>query len=79
MTNQTTRQEQLDGMLQGFHLPSFKKHYISYARKSELGKLDHVAYLFELSKTEHEDRYNRKTERLIKDASKNVSQKAMPC
>ncbi|MBX9721952.1 MAG: IS21-like element helper ATPase IstB [Candidatus Obscuribacterales bacterium] len=68
MTDKANRQEQLDGMLQGFHLPSFKKHYMSYARKSELEKLDHVAYLFELSKTEHEDRYNRRTERLIKEA-----------
>ncbi|MFN8551476.1 MAG: IS21-like element helper ATPase IstB [Candidatus Obscuribacterales bacterium] len=68
MTDKANRQEQLDGMLMGFHLPSFKKHYLTYARKSELEKLDHVAYLFELSRTEQEDRYNRKTERLIKEA-----------
>lgn len=68
MTNTVNRQEQLDGMLLNFHLPSFKKHYLSYARKSELEKLDHVAYLYELSKTEHEDRYNRRTERLIREA-----------
>lgn len=68
MTDKANRQEQLDQMLLDFHLPSFKKHYNSYARKSELEKLDHVAYLFELSKTEHEDRYNRRTERLIKEA-----------
>lgn len=68
MTDKANRQEQLDGMLLSFHLPSFKKHYTSYARKSELEKLDHVAYLFELSKTENEDRYNRRTERLIKEA-----------
>lgn len=66
MTDKVNRQEQLEGMLQNFHLPSFKKHYLSYARKSELEKLDHVAYLYELSKTEHEDRYNRRTERLIR-------------
>lgn len=68
MTDKVNRQEQLEGMLTGFHLPSFTKHYISYARKSELEKLDHIAYLFELSKTEQEDRYNRRTERLIKEA-----------
>lgn len=68
MTEKVNRQEQLDGMLMNFHLPSFKKHYLSYARKSELEKLDHVAYLYELSKTEHEDRYNRRTERLLKNA-----------
>lgn len=67
-TQKLNRQEQLDGMLQNFHLPSFKKHYLAYARKSELEKLDHVSYLFELSKTEHEDRYNRRTERLIRQA-----------
>lgn len=68
MTDKANRQEQLDGMLLNFHLPSFKKHYLTYARKSELEKLDHVAYLYELSKTEHEDRYNRRTERLIRQA-----------
>jgi len=68
MTDKANRQEQLEGMLMAFHVPSFKKHYLTYARKAELEKLDHVAYLFELSKTEHEDRYNRKTERLIKES-----------
>ena len=68
MTDKANRQEQLDGMLLSFHLPSFKKHYMTYARKSELEKMDHVAYLYELSKTEHEDRYNRRTERLMKQA-----------
>lgn len=55
-------------MLLGFHLQAFKKHYLSYARKSEREKLDHVAYLYELSKTEQEDRYNRRTERLLREA-----------
>lgn len=68
MTDKANRQEQLEGMLMNFHLPSFKKHYLTYARKSELGKFDHVAYLYELSKTEHDDRYNRRTERLLKAA-----------
>jgi DNA replication protein DnaC len=68
MTDKVNRQEQLEGMLGGFHLPSFRKHYLSYARKSELEKLDHVAYLYELSKAEHEDRYNRRTERLLRQA-----------
>ena len=56
MTDKANRQDQLEGMLASFHLPSFKKYYLSYARKSELEKLDHVAYLYELSKSEHEDR-----------------------
>lgn len=68
MTEKANRQEQLEGMLHGFHLSSFKKHYLSYARKSELEKLDHVGYLYELSKSEHEDRYNRRTERLLRQA-----------
>jgi DNA replication protein DnaC len=68
MTDKANRQDQLEGMLASFHLPSFKKHYLSYARKSELEKLDHVAYLYELSKSEHEDRYNRRTERLLRQA-----------
>lgn len=68
MTNKANRQEQLESMLMSFHLPSFKKHYLTYARKSELERLDHVAYLYELSKTEYEDRYNRRTERLLKAA-----------
>ncbi|MFA6559258.1 MAG: IS21-like element helper ATPase IstB [Candidatus Obscuribacterales bacterium] len=68
MTDKVNRQEQLEGMLHSFHLMSFEKHYLSYARKSELEKLDHVAYLYELSKAEHEDRYNRRTMRLLKAA-----------
>ena len=68
MTDKVNRQEQLEGLLLVFHLQAFKKHYLSYARKSELEKLDHVAYLYELSKTEQEDRYNRRTERLLREA-----------
>jgi len=68
MTNKANRQEQLESMLQSFHLPSFKKQYLTYARKCELEKIDHVGYLFELSKTEHDDRYNRKADRLLRQA-----------
>jgi DNA replication protein DnaC len=68
MTDKVNRQEQLEGMLHGFHLMSFKKHYLSYARKSELEKIDHVGYLYELSRAENEDRYNRRTQRLLKEA-----------
>ncbi len=68
MTNKANRQEQLESMLQAFHLSSFKKQYITYARKCELEKIDHVGYLYELSKTEHEDRYNRRAERLLRQA-----------
>lgn len=68
MTDKANRQEQLESMLFSFHLPSFKKHYLSHARMCEKEKLDHVAYLFELSRIETEDRYNRKTERLLRTA-----------
>lgn len=49
MTDKVNRQEQLEGMLHGFHLMSFKKHYLSYARKSELEKIDHVATCMSLA------------------------------
>lgn len=68
MTEKVNRQEQLEGMLLNFHLPSFKKNYLDYARNAERGKIDHVGFLYELSMTEHEDRYNRRTERLLRAA-----------
>lgn len=67
-TEKVNRQEQLEGMLYAFHLPSFKKNYQTFARQSEKEKLDHVGYLYELCRVENEDRYNRKTERLLRTA-----------
>lgn len=63
-----TRQSELEAMLSSFRLPSFSKNYQQYARQAEKEKIDHVGYLYELSKLESEDRYNRKTERLIRQA-----------
>ncbi len=62
------KQSELESLLHSFHLPSFTKNYQSYARQAEKERIDHVGYLFQLSKLESEDRYNRKTERLIKQA-----------
>lgn len=68
MNEPTNRREQLEANLLAFRLPSFKKQYQSIARQAEKERLDHVAYLFELSRLEAEDRYHRRTERLIRDA-----------
>ena len=67
-TNTITRQSELESLLSGFHLPSFTKNYQQYARQAEKERLDHVGYLYQLAKLESEDRYNRKTERLIREA-----------
>ena len=64
----TTRQSELEALLHSFHLPSFNRNYQQYARQAEKEKVDHVGYLYQLSKLESEDRYNRKTERLIRQA-----------
>ena len=66
--NATTRQSELEALLHGFHLPSFGRNYQQYARQAEKERVDHVGYLYQLSKLESEDRYNRKTERLIRQA-----------
>lgn len=64
--SQPNRQSELESLLHSFHLPSFSKNYQHYARQAEKEKIDHVGFLFQLAKLESEDRYNRKTERLIK-------------
>lgn len=66
--NPLTKQSELEALLQAFHLPSFNKNYQQYARQAEKERIDHVGYLYLLSKLESEDRYNRKTERLIKQS-----------
>jgi DNA replication protein DnaC len=66
MSTTITRQSELESLLYAFHLPSFTKNYQQYARQAEKEKLDHVGYLYQLAKLESEDRYNRKTERLIR-------------
>lgn len=68
MSNKLNRMQDLEAMLFSFHLPSFKKHYQQFARNAEKEKIDHVGYLYELSKTETEERYNRRTERLIRQS-----------
>ncbi len=68
-TNTTiTRQTELESLLYAFHLPSFTKNYQQYARQAEKDRIDHVGYLYHLAKLESEERYNRKTERLIREA-----------
>src|SRR5205823_1223543 len=62
------RQSELEALLYSFHLPSFTKNYQQFARQAEKERLDHVGYLYQLAKLENEDRYNRKTERLIRQA-----------
>lgn len=64
----TTKQQELDAMLLSFRLPSFGKHYLSNARQAEKERLDHVGYLYQLSKLEMEERHHRRTERLLKQA-----------
>jgi DNA replication protein DnaC len=64
----TTKQQELETMLLSFHLPSFGKHYLTYARQAEKERLDHVGYLYQLSKLESEERNHRRTERLLKQS-----------
>ncbi len=68
MTNLVSRQEELEALLKSFHLTFFLAHYDQFARKAEKEKIDHVGYLYQLSKIESDLRYNRKTERLIKQS-----------
>lgn len=68
MSTKPNRMQELEEMLFSFHLPSFKKNYQSFARNAEKEKIDHVGYLYELSKTETEERYNRRTDRLLRQA-----------
>lgn len=68
LMTQPTKQSELEAMLNSFRLPSFNKNYHQYARQAEKEKLDHVDYLYQLAMSESEDRYNRKTERLIRQA-----------
>lgn len=63
-----SRQSELEALLYSFHLPSFTKNYQQFARQAEKERLDHVGYLYQLAKLENEDRYNRKTDRLIRQA-----------
>ncbi len=64
----STKQQELETLLRSFHLPSFAKHYQGFARQAEKERIDHVGYLFQLSQTEHDERYHRRSERLIRQA-----------
>jgi DNA replication protein DnaC len=68
MSDKLNRLQELEEMLVCFHIPSFKKNYQTFARSAEKERIDHVGYLYELSKCESEERYNRRTERLIRQA-----------
>lgn len=63
-----TKQEELEALLTGFHIPSFAKHYQGFARQAEKERIDHVGYLYQLAKTEYDERYHRRSERLIRQA-----------
>lgn len=67
MTN-LTRQQELEALLCAFHLPSFHEHYAGFARQAEKERIDHVGYLYQLAKVEQEQRYQRRTERLLREA-----------
>lgn len=67
MTAQS-RQAELEALLHSFHIPSFADNYQQFARQSEKERVDHVGYLYQLAKTESMDRYNRRTDRLIRQA-----------
>ncbi len=66
--NAVTRQAELEAILTAFHLPAFSKHYQQFARQAEKEKVDHVGYLYQLAKTESEERHSRRTERLMRQA-----------
>ena len=66
--NGVTRQSELEFLLSAFHLPAFSKNYQQVARQAEKEKIDHVGYLYQLSKLESEQRYNRRTDRLLRQA-----------
>jgi DNA replication protein DnaC len=66
--NPLTRRTELETLLHSFRLPSFCKNYQQYARQAEKEKIDQVGYLYQLAKLESDDRYSRKTDRLIKQA-----------
>lgn len=63
-----SKQEELEALLTGFHIPSFAKHYQGFARQAEKERIDHVGYLYQLAKTEYDERYHRRSERLIRQA-----------
>jgi DNA replication protein DnaC len=68
MNKAITRQTELEALFREFRLPAFGKHYQPFARQAEKEKVDHVGYLYQLAKQESEDRYNRRTEKLIKQS-----------
>lgn len=66
--SQASRQQELEALLQAFRLSAFRDHYVSSARQAEKERIDHVGYLYHLSKVEAERRYERKTRKLLKDS-----------
>lgn len=60
-----SRQAELEALLKSFHLTFFASNYQHYARQAEKEKIDHVGYLYQLSKTESEERFNRRSKKLI--------------
>lgn len=67
MKSSQSKQE-LEHLLNLFHLSSFRNHYLDFARKAEREKLNHIEYLYQLAVAENEERTKRKTIRLLKQA-----------
>jgi DNA replication protein DnaC len=68
MNTTITRQEELESLLRTFYLSSFAKHYQGFARQAEKEKIDHVGYLYQLARVESDERYHRRSERLLRKA-----------
>ncbi len=66
--SRATRQQELEALLTAFHLPSFSRNYQQFARQAEKERIDHVGYLYQLSKAETEERHSRRTDRLLRQA-----------
>lgn len=62
------RSEHIKGLLKSLCLPCFVDHYASLAERAEVEKIDHVGYLYELSKLENDRRYQQRIDRLIRQA-----------
>lgn len=68
MDNTVTVTEELQQMLTTLHLPTIKNDCAELAEKYEKEKKSHLEYLLDLSHREVESRYQKRIERLLKDA-----------
>jgi DNA replication protein DnaC len=61
-------QQPLENMLKSFYLPTFARNYADFAKRSEKEKLGHVEYLNQLAKAERDERWVKRTQKLLKQA-----------